>query len=133
VRISVDSNILLSAALFPDSELAKRFKRIAESHELILPEVILREIADVVSRKFPDSEPDIIGFIDSLEYSEGSSATVNMTDAVPAIRDEKDQAILEAILLADIEYFITGDKDFLAVRIGKPKIVTIAEFVEMYL
>lgn len=131
MRISVDSNILLSAALFPNSKLAKRFELIAKSHELILPGIVLEEVAAVVSRKFPDSEPDVIDFIESLEYSKINRIFTQGESAAPSVRDEKDQAILEAVLLADVEYFITGDKDFLVLEISRPTVITIADFVNL--
>lgn len=49
----------------------------------------------------------------------------------PEIRDEKDFPILVTAIESDIDIFLTGDKDFLAVKnLDRPKIMTMTEFLE---
>ena len=47
------------------------------------------------------------------------------------IRDEKDFPILVTAIESDIDIFLTGDKDFLALKdIKKPKMMTMTEYLE---
>ena len=55
----------------------------------------------------------------------------NFEDAEGIIRDPKDQPILNAALLANIDLLITGDKDFLVLKLNRPKCITAAQFLEL--
>ena len=43
------------------------------------------------------------------------------------IRDPKDQPILNASIMADVDMIITGDKDFLCMDIESPRRITAAK------
>jgi predicted nucleic acid-binding protein len=47
-------------------------------------------------------------------------------DLYPKIRDKKDYPILASAIIADVDVFITGDKDFSAVDIERPEVMSIA-------
>ena len=47
------------------------------------------------------------------------------------IRDIKDRPILRAALYANADVLLTGDKDFLESGLKHPKIMTVAEFIQM--
>jgi predicted nucleic acid-binding protein len=47
------------------------------------------------------------------------------------IRDESDRPIFHAAVAADVDVFVTGDKDFLESGIENPKIMMAAEFVSI--
>ena len=46
------------------------------------------------------------------------------------IRDAKDQPILNAAIVADVDIILTGDKDFLSLDMEHPKCMTAADFLE---
>lgn len=48
----------------------------------------------------------------------------------PSVRDQKDSPILATAILEDVDIFITGDKDFLVLKVERPIIITMAEFEE---
>ncbi len=48
------------------------------------------------------------------------------------IRDPKDQPILNAAMLANVDLLITGDKDFLSLDLEQPLCLTAAQFLENY-
>lgn len=48
------------------------------------------------------------------------------------IRDPKDQPILNAAILANVDLLITGDKDFLVLDLEQPRCITAAQFLEDY-
>ena len=45
------------------------------------------------------------------------------------IRDAKDQPILNAAIIADVDIILTGDKDFLCLDLEKPKCMTVNDFL----
>jgi len=49
------------------------------------------------------------------------------------IRDAKDYPVLYTAILEDVDILITGDKDFAAVEIEKPELMTPADFMAKYL
>ncbi len=46
------------------------------------------------------------------------------------IRDAKDQPILNAAIVSDVDMILTGDKDFLSLDMTHPKCMTVAQFLE---
>lgn len=46
------------------------------------------------------------------------------------IRDAKDQPIINAAIVSDVDVILTGDKDFLSLDMEHPKCITVAQFLE---
>lgn len=126
MRILVDTNILISAILFPDSKVAKTLLYVTEHHEMVLCERNIYELETVLKRKKPDKLPDAKVLLAELSYE-----LVPVTDhSEILIRDMKDQPILNAAIYADVDIILTGDKDFLCLDIEKPKCMSVAVFLE---
>lgn len=126
MKILVDTNILISAVLFPRSKPAKALAYTAENHEMILCDQNLTELREVLNRKAPQVLPDAEVLLTELSY--------DLIPAVPhaqkLIRDAKDQPILNAAILYDVDIILTGDKDFLSLDMEHPKCMTVAQFLE---
>ena len=127
MKILVDTNILISAVLFPRSKPAKALVSTAENHEMVLCDQNLAEFREVLNRKAPQVLPDAEVLLTELSY-----------DLIPAaphaqklIRDVKDQPILNAAILYDIDIILTGDKDFLSLDMERPKCMTVAQFLDI--
>ena len=127
MKILVDTNILISAVLFPRSKPAKALVYTAENHEMVLCDQNLAEFREVLNRKAPQVLPDAEVLLTELSY-----------DLIPAaphaqklIRDVKDQPILNAAILYDIDIILTGDKDFLSLDMERPKCRTVAQFLDI--
>jgi len=133
MRLLIDTNILISAALFPDSVSAKAFtKAVSPPYETAVCDYSLDEMRRVFNRKFPHRLNDFERFVSSLILAveiistpdrEGSAEGEN------AIRDVNDRPIFRAAVNAKVDAIITGDKDFLESGITKPKSLTAAEFL----
>ncbi len=128
MRILVDTNILISAILFPDSKPAKALLKVSEKHKMVLCEQNLSEFREVIKRKAPEYLSDEEVLLSELSY-----------ELLPAsyqsgmrIRDPKDQPILNAAILANVDLLITGDKDFLVLDLEQPRCITAAQFLEDY-
>lgn len=124
MRILADTNILVSALLFPASLPAKALLRIADGHELVLCDHILAELRDVVARKRPDLLADIDVLLAQLPY-ELVAAPV---EPGKLIDDPKDQPILNAAILANVDIIVSGDKHFLNLDLERPKTMSPAQF-----
>lgn len=126
MKILVDTNILISALLFPKSKPAKALLYVSQYHEMILCDRNIYELRDVLKRKAPDSLPDADVLLAELSY-ELIPAVYN---AQKLIRDAKDQPILNAAIVADVDVILTGDKDFLCLDLEHPKCLTVSQFFE---
>ncbi len=128
MRILVDTNILISAILFPNGKPAQVLLKVTQEHEMVLCEQNLMELREVVKRKVPRLLPNVETLL--LELSYELIPTSQHTEKT--MRDLKDQPILNAAIHANVDLLITGDKDFLVLKIDQPKCLTAAQFLENY-
>lgn len=132
MRIMLDTNVLISALLFPGVKMNAMMETLYTKHDLVLSSYVVDELKDVVNRKFPQKKASIdkLLFLMSYEYVYTPS---EMDDSLFEIRDIKDYPVLYTAIVEDIDILITGDKDFSDIDIEKPEIMTPAEFMEEYL
>ena len=126
MRVLVDTNILFSALLFPNSKPAQALMHVAEYHDMVLCDRNIVEIRDILRRKAPKYLPDAEVLLAELSYE----LIPAVDHAEKLIRDAKDQPILNAAIVADIDIILTGDKDFLSLDIEHPKCMTAADFLD---
>lgn len=127
MKILADTNILISALLFPHSKPARALLHAARSHELVLSDRNIYELRDVLGRKAPQVLPDVDVFLAELGYE------LVVAPEYPAklISDPKDQPILNAAIMADVDVIISGDKHFLKLDLERPRTITAAQYLEM--
>lgn len=126
MKILVDTNILISALLFPHSKPAKALLYVSAHHELILCDRNISELYDVLKRKAPDTLKDAEILLTGLSFK--LIPAIHHTEKI--IRDTKDQPILNAAIAADIDIILTGDKDFLSLDIDHPRCINAAQFLD---
>jgi predicted nucleic acid-binding protein len=68
MKTLVDTNILISALLFPRSKPAKALLYTAKHHDMVLCDRNLYELRDVLKRKAPNSLPDAEVLLAELSY-----------------------------------------------------------------
>lgn len=133
MRILLDTNIIISAALFPNGRAAAAFyKSLYQPYE----PVICDYTVDELHRKFEEKFPERLTELDAFLYSALSVIQLIKTPSVPVdaeygIRDKKDRPILRSALHAHAALLLTGDKDFLESNISNPKIISVSEFLDM--
>ena len=125
----LDTNILFSSILYRNEQIDRLFL-ILDNCQIVLSDKIVDEIYDVVERKRSDKIKDIKMFLNAMNYT--LVKTPKDLSNTPYIRDEKDKPILAAAVSNDIDYFITGDKDFLTLEVKKPKIMSMQEFIKEF-
>jgi len=127
MKIMTDTNILFSSLLLPGSRPAKALFYIIERHTLVLCDYIISELRSVVSRKRPDLLADVDLFITKLPYE----LTTAPLQPGKLISDPKDNPILNAAIIADVDIIISGDKHFLELKMEHPKTMSVAEFLNI--
>lgn len=123
MRILIDTNILISAILFPKSLIAKTLLYITNNHSIIFCDQNITELREVLRRKKPDAEVLL------AELSYELIPAVYHTEKL--IRDAKDQPILNAAIIADVDIILTGDKDFLSLDMEHPSCMNVTQFLEI--
>lgn len=68
MKILADTNILISALLWPHSKPAAALLHAARFHELVLCDRIIFELRDVLGRKAPQALTDVEVFLAELAY-----------------------------------------------------------------
>jgi putative PIN family toxin of toxin-antitoxin system len=132
MRIMTDTNVIISAILFPRSKLTKVFQKVTEDYTLVLCSHIIEELQELFRRKFRDKSHLLDKFLSKLAFElVYTPADINSAD-YPYIRDKGDLPILVSALLSDVDIIITGDKDFFEEEIDKPEIISPGEYLEKY-
>ena len=131
MRVMLDSNVLLSALLFPGETMNKLMSKVTTEYNLVLSSYIIDEIINVVHRKFPGKTIIIRDLLNQLTY-EFVHTPDEPESKLFEIRDVKDYPTLYSAIIEQVDVFVTGDKDFEDVEIEKPEILTPAEFVKKY-
>ncbi len=133
MRIMLDTNIIVSAALFPASRLSQRTLELSDRYRIVICDRVIAELREVVSRKFPGKEQACERFLRKLDYELALTPADIDPDVYPKIRDKKDYPILAAAIIADVDVLISGDGDFAATDVERPEIMTISAFSDAYL
>ncbi|MDD3298405.1 MAG: putative toxin-antitoxin system toxin component, PIN family [Bacillota bacterium] len=130
MRIMIDTNVIVSAILFPNSLPCILIKSVSSRHEIVLCTHIIEELYEMFERKFKQKTKALETFLSELAYELVYTPQNIDKDNYPIIRDEKDLPILVSAIIGIADVIITGDKDFLEADVEYPIIMTIREFVE---
>ena len=128
MRILVDTNVLFSALLFPKSVPSEALKHVVDDHDLFLCKQNVEELREIIARKAPEYLPSLADFLAALSFTLISDSSRSKA----TIRDETDQPIIDAAINASVDIIVTGDKDFLAMELPKPKCITPKRYLEAF-
>lgn len=114
MKVVFDTNILVSALVFPGGRGEDALQRILEERdELVLSKPIIDELLGILGRKFSrDAEQlaHIAVFLTEL------SLTVKPRQRLHVVKDEPDNRILECAMAGHADVIVTGDRALLALR-----------------
>ena len=68
MRIMLDTNILISIAIFHSNTLKELLVNICDHHTLVLSSYIIEELKDVVKKKFPNQSNHLNQFLYQIPY-----------------------------------------------------------------
>ena len=133
MKVMLDTNIIISAVLFPRGRAAQAFlKSLAYPYEPIICDYVLDELYRKFEEKFPDKAANLAEFFQmALLFIEVVPTPEARLLEESRIRDPKDRPILRAALDSHADLFLTGDKDFLESSVTDPRIISVAEFLDM--
>lgn len=132
MRVIVDTNVLVSATITNGKpEAVIDFIANDEEWEWIVSEAILDEYKDVLNRpklKLSDAVKQKY-----LSMVERVTTKIEVEEKVNFPRDRKDEKFLACAIDGDVDFLITGDRDFEEMQTLLPKtiIVSVAVFKEL--
>lgn len=120
MRVFLDTNVLVSA-LATRGLCADLYERLITEHETVIGEPVIAEVLDILQRKFK-ATPDLLVNVEAelrlLEVIAAQATAPNLQ-----IKDADDPWIIACALQADVECFVTGDAELLA--LGKVETLSI--------
>ena len=127
MRILIDTNILFSALLFPNSKPSKALLHVANYHTMVLCDQNISELKEILNR----TAPEYLHAANTLLIEMSYELIPAIDHIEQTIRDAKDQPILNAAIVSDVDIILTGDKDFLSLHLDHPKCLSVSEFLEI--
>jgi putative PIN family toxin of toxin-antitoxin system len=128
----VDTNIIVSAILFPKSIVANVLKHLIDNYSLVLSKYTIHEIEDVFNEKFMHRTIEIKEFLQKTPYELFILNRIN-NKKYPSIRDIDDLPVLANAIEAKVDLLITGDKDFDNVKVERLKIIKPRKYFDEYM
>lgn len=133
MRILIDTNVLISAALNANSVSFQAYMKAASypNHGLICEQNV-DEMKRIFNKKFPERIASLYKFL-SLALITLELVPIPIYENIleSQIRDVNDRPILRAAIEAKADILLTGDKDFLESGLKTPMIMTVTEFLNM--
>lgn len=133
MKILIDTNVLISAALNPKSTpFLAYIKAVTYPNRAMICEQNVDELKRIFNKKFPDRIRALDRFLAAALVS--LDVVPTPTDEVTSellIRDYADRPILRAAIEAGADILLTGDKDFLESGITHPAIMTPADYLKL--
>ena len=128
MRVVFDSNIYISALIFPGGRADKAILRILDGEdELIISRAIIKEVLSVLAEQF-SRDREALSHVAVILGELGRIVKPDMT--LHVLKDDPDNRILECAVSSDADAIITGDKKIL--KLGSyagVKIVSLAEYL----
>lgn len=133
MRIVLDTNVLVSAVLFYDSDIARAVRVALDNHDVLVSSDTMNELKRTLQKpklhKYAD--PDrLAAFFLSYER-----ITIHVEILMPVIlsRDPKDDKFLEVAFNGGADLLVTGDQDLLVLHpFQSAAIITPAEFLSRH-
>ncbi len=132
IRLVIDTNIFISAALSESSTPAKALDYSLENSRIL----ISTDTCEEISAKLLDNKFDKYVRIETrqifLQKFLSIAEMVSIETSIKVCRDNKDDKFLELAVNGDADFIITGDQDLLVLHpFGTVQIITAAEFLRL--
>ena len=111
MKVVFDTNILVSALVFPGGRAEAALLRIIEEHDqLLLSKPILDELLGVLARKFSRDAEELARTAVILSEL---ALTVRPRQKLRVVKDDPDNRVLECALAGRADAIVTGDSALL--------------------
>ena len=131
MKIFIDTNIMFSSMLFPDSTPAKAIlKAVSLPNTAITSNYCINELDRSFLEKFPNKIETLNNFhLFIFAYMEIVNESENVSELEELVSDPEDRPVLRAALECNADVLITGDKHFLESRITSLEIISASDFL----
>ena len=133
MKCIIDTNVLISTSLFPNSVPAQAYyKAVAPPYTAVVCDYSIDELHRVYNRKFKNKLYTLESFLSLLFRTVKIIDTPQEDEAVESeetVRDLNDRPILRAAIKSNVDILITGDRDFLESGLIHPRITKPADFL----
>lgn len=131
MKVMLDTNILISALLFPSQSINTLFEELVLNHTIVLASYVIDEIHDVMRRKFPHKMDAVERFLSSVSYEfVYTPKQIYIQEFI--VRDYKDYPIVYTAILESVDVLLSGDKDLTVLNVRELEILTPAQFMKKY-
>jgi len=128
----LDANIIISAILFPKSIISETIKHIVANTSIILSQYTIDEVIKVFNKKFPHRIDEMELFFEKLPHRIFPLQKID-SKKYPAIRDIDDVPVLAYAIESKADILLTGDKDFIDVKVEGMKILKPNQYKDEYI
>jgi len=111
-----DTNLLVSAAIFPNSVPARAYDKAVSHYSLVASIETLSELHEVINRPKFDKYIQLTSRLRFFETYRNRVLIIDVTHSVKDCRDSKDDKFLNLALSASTKYIVTGDSDLLVLN-----------------
>jgi len=129
-RCVFDTNVLISALLFPGSKPGRAFFAVLDQAHILVSLPVLLELRDVLGRArfdryvHPEERAKLLGTLAR------EAILIETTEEIQVCRDASDNKLLELAVSGGASCIVTGDKDLLALNPFRGiSVVTPADFL----
>ena len=114
MKVVFDTNVLVSALVFPGGRGEAALHRIIEEKDrLVLSKPILDELLGILGRKFAR---DAEALSHAAVFLTELSLSVKPRRRLHVVKDDPDNRILECAVAGDAQVIVTGDRALLALK-----------------
>ena len=126
MKVVFDTNVLVSALIFPGGNGEQALLRVIEGkHHLLLSRAIVGELLEVLARKFARDREELARV---AVFLAALAEIVEPGTSLDVLEDDADNRILECAIAGKAEMVVTGDKKMLELeRYEGIQIVTLGE------
>ena len=132
MRVMLDTNVLISAAVLSSRYILLLLDELAERHTIVLSTYVIDELKKVTLAKFPNKRSIIEQFLRELPFELTYTPDTILQTEYPGIRDAKDLPILVTAINEDVDVLVSGDNDFAPLDLERPEVLTPRAFYEKY-
>ncbi|MBL8665060.1 MAG: putative toxin-antitoxin system toxin component, PIN family [Candidatus Odyssella sp.] len=126
MRAVLDTNVLISAAIFPHSMPRRAVDLVCASGEMIFSAATFMELEDAFFRAKFDRYIEPLARVEYVAMLFHAATFARPTETIRVCRDPKDNQFLEAAIAGNTALIVTGDRDlraldpFRGIRIVNP-------------
>jgi len=130
-RVVIDTNVLVSRLLLPDSIPAQAVRKARREGRLLVSEATMYELADVLSRRKLDRYVSLENRKQFIRELRRVAELIPIIQIVRECRDPRDDKFLEVALNGRADLIVTGDQDLIAINPWREiEIVSPAEYLQ---